>query len=250
MDNKIGFLGFGEIGQAVYKVYQNSGLNFSFFVKDLNRNDELKDIDVLNVAIPFNDSFNFIDTVKDVIQSSGAKLVIIHSTIAVGTTRALKQSFPAVKIVHSPCRGIHPNLYEGLLTFPKFVGATNDEDLDVAAKHLTSLKLKTVNCDNCETTELAKLLDTSYYGICIAYHGEAKKACDKFGANFEQVMTTYNQTYNEGYTILGKQNVVRPVLLPPDGGIGGHCVVENAELLSKQFQSPALDLIVHYKRKK
>ena len=51
MDNKIGFLGFGEIGQAIHKLYQNSGLFFSYFIKDLNRHDELKDLDVLNVAI-------------------------------------------------------------------------------------------------------------------------------------------------------------------------------------------------------
>ena len=93
-------------------------------------------------------------------------------------------------------------------------------------------------------------MDTSYYGVCIAYHGEALRASEKFGANFDQVMSVYNQTYNEGYSKLGKQNVVRPVLTPPVDGIGGHCVVENAELLGKQFQSTALDLILQYKRNK
>jgi UDP-N-acetyl-D-mannosaminuronate dehydrogenase len=250
MDNKIGFLGFGEIGQAVHKLYQNSGLLFSCFVKDLNRHDELKDLDVLNIAIPFNESFDFVETVKKEIQASNTKLAIIHSTVSVGTTRKLKQLLPHVKIVHSPCRGIHPNLYEGLLTFPKFVGAINDEDLDAAATHLSSLKLNVAKCDNAETTELAKLLDTSYYGICIAYHGEAKKACEKFGANFDQAMTAYNKSYNESYTALGKPNVVRPTLTSPEGGIGGHCIVENAELLSRQCQSLALDLIKQYKKQK
>lgn len=248
---KIGILGYGEIGQAIHKVYLNSTTqNFQVFVKDLNKDDGLLDLDVLNVSIPYNDSFDFVKAVKEVIESSCAKLTIIHSTVAVGTIRRLKEILSDKKIVHSPCRGIHPNLYEGIRTFPKFIGSTNTEDTSEASKHLTSVGIKVIECENSETTELAKLLDTSYYGVCIAYHGEALKACGKFGANFEQVMTTYNQTYNEGYTQLGKANVVRPVLSAPVDGIGGHCVVENAELLLKQFQSPALDFIIQYKRKK
>lgn len=249
---KIGILGYGEIGQAIHKLYVNRGLATPFHVsiKDLDRDDGLVDLDVLNVSIPCNSSFDFIETVKDVILSSKAKLTIVHSTVEVGTIRKLKGLIPQAGVVHSPCRGVHPNLYEGIMTFVKFVGAPAIPDARAAEAHLNSLGVKTIVCDNSETTELAKLLDTSYYGICIAYHGEAKKACEKFGANFDQVMTTYNRTYNEGYTALGKSSVVRPVLTPPEGGIGGHCVVENAELLSKQFNSPALDFIVTYKRNK
>jgi hypothetical protein len=249
---KIGILGYGEIGQTIHKLYDNNtnSKSFQVFIKDLNKDDGFVDLDILNVSIPYNDSFDFLKAVKDVIQTSKTKLAIIHSTVAVGTIRKLKELVPQTAIVHSPCRGVHPNLYEGIMTFPKFVGAPLIEDAAIAVEHLNSLNVKTILCDNSETTELAKLLDTSYYGICIAYHGEAKKACEKFGANFDQVMTTYNQTYNEGYTTLGKSNVVRPVLSAPAGGIGGHCVVENAELLSKQFVSPALDFIVTYKRKK
>jgi len=41
----------------------------------------------------------------------------------------------------------------------------------------------------------------------------------------------WNKQYNDGYTKLGKSNVVRPVLTPPSGKIGGHCVSQNFELL-------------------
>ena len=247
---RIGILGYGEIGQAIHKFYNNSANLFDVFIKDLQRDDGLMNIDVLNVSIPYNESFDFVETLKNISISSNAKLIIVHSTVAVGTIKKLKNLLPQVSIAHSPCRGIHPNLYEGILTFPKFVGAQSVAEASTAALHLNSLGIKTIICDNSETTELAKLLDTSYYGICIAYHGEAQKACEKFGANFDQVMTEYNRTYNEGYVSLMKPNVVRPVLTSPVNGIGGHCVVENAELLLKQFQSPALEFILQYKRKK
>jgi UDP-N-acetyl-D-mannosaminuronate dehydrogenase len=117
---------------------------------------------------------------------------------------------------------------------------------------LEKLGLKTKVFYPSVTTELGKLLDTSYYGLCIAWHGEMKKISDKLGVNFEEVVTAFNKTYNEGYKKLGKSNVVRPVLYPPQktGGIGGHCVIPNAELLKKYFKSKALDLILEYKPKK
>ena len=45
-----------------------------------------------------------------------------------------------------------------------------------------------------------------------------------------QVYTWANETYNQGYKELGKENVIRPVLFPPKGEIGGHCVVPNFNL--------------------
>ena len=100
------------------------------------------------------------------------------------------------------------------------------------------------------TTEIGKLLDTSYYGLCIAWHGEMKKICNKFKVDFKKAVTGFNQTYNEGYKKLGKSNVMRPVLYPPKGGIGGHCICENAEIIKIFGKSQALDLILKYKPKK
>jgi len=246
--NTVGILGFGEIGRALHEVYALSSKSFNVKVKDLERDDGLVDLDVLNIALPFNDSFDFIRTVEEAAILSGSKIVIIHSTVPVGTTKKLKQSLTSAAVCHSPCRGVHPNLFEGIMTFEKIIGATSQEDARLASIHLEELGIKTRICTNSETTELAKLLDTTYYGLCIAFHGEAAKACEKLGADFEDVMTSYNTTYNEGYTKLGKKNVVRPVLHAPTNGIGGHCVVQNAELLKKQIESDVLDLIISYKK--
>jgi UDP-N-acetyl-D-mannosaminuronate dehydrogenase len=247
---RVGILGHGEIGKAIHEVYRKSSLTSDILVKDLNRDDHLVDLDVLNVSIPFNDSFDFMEVVCGVVKQSNTRILIVHSTIPVGTTRKLKELLgPAIAVAHSPCRGVHPHLYEGIMTFPKYVGSISKEDAVKVSDHLTSLGISTHICENSESSELAKLLDTSYYGICIAFHGEALRACKQFGANFEDVMTVYNETYNSGYSSLGKTNVVRPVLTPPEEGIGGHCVVQNADLLMKQFDSKALELITDYRKK-
>jgi len=250
---RIGLLGHGEIGKAVRTVYTvraqllGTEPNFCFLIKDLDRDDGLTGLDVLHVVIPFSD--NFVSIVEKEIIDSAAKMTIIHSTVAVGTTSKIQDFLLGSEIVHSPCRGVHPKLYEGLMTFPKFVGGRHASAVHSAVEHMRSLGINAVECKNAETTELAKLLDTAYYGVCIAFHGEAARACEKFGADFHDVMTAFNSSYNDGYKKLGRTDVVRPVLTPPGSEIGGHCVVQNAELLKTQFDSTALELILEYKKK-
>lgn len=232
--SKIGILGFGEVGQAIAKFYKNSR------IKDLKKDDGLEGVEILNVCIPWSE--NFVNIVKKEIKKIKPKLTIIHSTIAPGATKKI-----GGMVVHSPIRGVHPKLFEGIKTFVKYIGADNKRVGRLAEGHLKSLGIKTKIFTPSITTEIGKLLDTSYYGLCIAWHGDMRKICDKLGVDFEKAVTDFNKTYNEGYTKLGKRNVVRPVLYPPKGGIGGHCVVQNTEILKKYFKSEAFDLILKHK---
>jgi len=240
MKENIGILGFGEVGKAIAKFYKNPK------IKDLNRNDNLIGVNILHVCIPQSD--NFIKIVSNEIKKIKPKLIIINSTVLPGTTQKLSKLFKGI-VVHSPIRGVHPFLHEGVRTFIKYIGADNKKAGLMAKRHFESLGIKTKVFNNSKATELGKILDTTYYGVCIAWTAEMKKICDKFGVRFEDTVTDFNQTYNEGYAKLGKKNVVRPVLYPIKGGIGGHCVVPNAEILKKYFKSEAIDLILKYKNK-
>jgi len=236
--SKIGILGYGQVGQAIAKFYKKPK------IKDLNRNDGLKGVEILHVCLPWTE--NFIGIVKKEIKKIKPKLTIVHSTVAPKTTKKI-----GGMVVHSPIRGVHPHLYKGIRTFIKYIGADNKKAGEMAKRHLENLGTKTKVFYPSVTTELGKLLDTSYYGLVIAWHGEMKKICDKLGVNFEEAVTDFNKTYNEGYKKLGKLNVVRPVLYPPQKttGITGHCVVPNAQILKKYFKSQALDLLLEYKPK-
>ncbi len=241
----IGVFGNGEVGSAIAKFYQNPR------IKDLNRDDDLARVEILNVCIPWSD--NFIEIVKKEIEEIKPQLTIIHSTVAPGTTKEIiAQLSPDAggMIVHSPVRGVHPNIHKGIKTFVKYVGAENEEAGKLAQKHLESLGIKTELFTPATTTEMGKLLDTSYYGVCIAWHGEMKKMCDQLGIDFEKTVTSFNKTYNQGYHELGMYNVIRPVLYPPNKCINGHCVINNSEILKKYFESEALDLILKYAVKK
>ena len=231
--NDVGLLGYGEVGRAIARFYQNPK------IKDLGKDDGLKGVDVLHVCIPWSD--RFVEIVKQEIGRIKPKLTIIHSTVAPGTTKEI-----GGMTVHSPIRGIHPDLYEGIKAFVKYIGADNEEAGKLAKEHLESVGIKTKVFMPSVTTEIGKLFSTSYYGVCIAWHGEMKRMCDELGVDFEKAVNDFNETYNEGYAKLGKKNVVRPVLYPPKKDIGGHCILPNAKILKKYIDSEAINLILKY----
>jgi len=218
--DQVGILGYGDVGQALAKFYKHPK------IKTLDRDDGLKGVKILHICIPWTD--DFVKIVKKEIKEIQPELTIIHSTVAPGTTKKI-----GGMTVHSPVRGVHPYLYEGIKTFVKYIGADNKKAGNLAKKHLEGLGIRTKVFYPSTTTEIGKLLSTTYYGLCIAWHGEMKKICDKFGIDFEKAVTDFNKTYNEGYTKLGKHNVIRPVLYPPKNGIGGHCLLENTILLKE-----------------
>jgi len=238
--SRVGILGFGEVGQAIAKFYKNPK------IKDLKRKDGLKEIEVLHICIPWSD--DFVRIVKEEIKTTRSRLTIIHSTVAPGATKKIISSLPndLKMVVHSPVRGAHPNLYPGIKTFVKYIGAEEKQAGRIAKEHLESLGIKTEVFIPSVTTELGKLFSTCYYALCIAWHGEMEKICGKAGVNFNQAVSDFNESYNDGYATLKKKNVVRPILSPPQKGIGGHCLIPNAKILKKYQRSKALDLILEY----
>lgn len=229
-------IGLGEIGSALCQLIEESG-KYKLFKKDIEEIEIKEEIDVMHVCIPYTN--NFVNIVVNYIKKYNPKLTIINSTIRLGTTKEIYNK-TMKRIVHSPVRGKHPKLREGLLLFVKFIGPANKEAGEDAKEHFQSLGIKTEVMKSAIETELGKLFDTTYYGLCIAYHQEMERICKKFNADFEQIVTRFNETYNDGCKI-SNPNVVRPVLYP--GFIGGHCVMPNIGILKKDVKSYFLKAI-------
>ena len=245
---KIGIIGYGEIGQSLEKLYL--GKDFVIQINDtgLDKSEIESNVDILNIAIPFTSKDTFVEVVSKYITEVKPELTIIHSTVTPGTTLDVIKNTKNNNIIHSPVRGVHPNLYEGLKTFIKFIGSDNKEATILAKNHYDEIDLKYEIFESSKATELAKVLSTTYYGMCIAFHNDINNLCKEHNVKFDEVATKWNKTYNEGYSKLGMSNVIRPVLYPPkDGKIGGHCVVPNAELCKQFFDSKVLDYILELK---
>jgi len=234
----IAIIGNGEIGSSLARVYQAK--NIEPMIKDLDLDTVKSKVKILNICLPY--SVKFVEITNAYIDKYQPKITIVHSTVPVGTTKQLNGP-----VVHSPIRGIHPNLKQGIETFYKFIGYNNLQDLELTKEHYIQLGIKWIDVENSDATELAKLTSTTYYGLCIAWHGEMKKMCNTHNIDFG-VINKWTETYNSGYIELDMPGVVRPNLYPPSDDIGGHCIIANTELLLTQFESMALDFIVQYKK--
>jgi UDP-glucose 6-dehydrogenase len=87
--------------------------------------------------------------------------------------------------------------------------------------------LKTKLLSSPEATELAKLTETTYFGLIIAWAQEVERYCDQS-----------SQDYNEITSFWEEIKYLPQVKFFP-GVIGGHCVMPNIEILSR-FEDAAL----------
>lgn len=224
-------LGTGQIGSALLKVLKGTYTVYGLDKTDMEKA-EFEDslgtcFDVLHISFPYSDKF--VDYVKKYQKMFGGAhtLVIIHSTVPMGTTEQIDNA------VHSPVRGIHPNLEDGIRTFTKFFGGKRAEE---AADYFRNIQPHIV-CKttlNPRNTERMKLWDTSIYGVNIALEKMIWDDCEENGLDFDVVYTLSSQSYNAGYEKLGHPEYKKYVLTHIPGKIGGHCVTQNLALLKNK----------------
>ena len=227
-------IGFGEIGQSLFNIlHERYGDNVQH--KDL---EELTgQFDILHICYGYSDKF--VEITKQYISEYKPRLVIIHSTVPVGITRLCGDV-----CVNSPCRGRHPHLEEGLRTFIKYIGGIDMEKVKLAMTILEDAGIPTKIVDKPETSELAKLGCTTYYGLQILFQKEFKKLCDQVGADYDIAYRDLNESYALGYIKLNEPQFVRPILKDMPGQIGGHCVIKNCEILNDSFNWPIAKFIL------
>lgn len=212
-------LGKGEVGTALLEVLEPY---YEIGVFDLNPPD-VDGVKVLHICFPYSDAF--VAEVKRYKERYKPLYTVIHSTVPVGTSALCGAT-------HSPVRGNHAYMAESLRTFVKFVGG---QDADAVAEYFNRAGLRVQICRRSETTELAKLLCTTFYGVCIEYVKAAEAACVGEGVPFAEAWTLWQRTYNEGYEAVGRPEFRRPILSPMQGKIGGHCVLPNARIFDFPF---------------
>jgi len=215
-------VGLGEVGSAIKNIV--GGVYVTRSAGDWDG----REVDVVHICTPYTEekAADFEAMIEHYKKKS--KLVIVHSSVPVGTCDALD-------VVHSPIRGIHPELEKGIRTFVKYFGGKRAAE---AAKIFSDLGLKTQVFSDAKTTEALKLWDTTQYGYLIMLEKTIYKWCREHGVNYEDVYIKANKDYNEGYVELGRPDVVRPWLKHMPGPIGGHCIIPNSKLLGSEFEIP------------
>ncbi|MFL6449636.1 MAG: hypothetical protein ACJ746_18430 [Bryobacteraceae bacterium] len=224
--NSVVVVGLGEVGRPLFELV--SGHHDAIGV-DIAPAKEVGDVGVLHICFPFQIE-DFVGETARYINLFNPHLTIIESTVAIGTTRAIAEQTGAA-VVNSPVRGKHARMLEEMRMYTKFIGAMDTASGDHAARHFESMGLRTKVLSSPEATELAKLSETTYFGLLIAWAQELERYCQATGANYHEVVSFYDEI-----------SFFPPVKFFP-GVIGGHCVMPNIELLKSYHPSVLLDAI-------
>lgn len=121
---------------------------------------------------------------------------------------------------------------EGIRTFTKFFAG---EGAEIAAAVFAEQGVTVEVVEEPEETEAGKLWELAHYGLVIRAQKAIYQWCQDRELDPEVVYRRFAETYNEGYAALGMGHVVRPVIRPMPGDIGGHCVLKNARHLDHQI---------------
>jgi hypothetical protein len=221
-------VGIGEVGSALATVLERAG---EVLRHDLEPREFDQPIGVMHICFPFSSHAQFIATARSYIERFKPSLTIVNSTVVPGTTRALARACHA-PIVYSPVRGKHARMTEDLMHYVKFVSSTDARAAQRAREHFESAGMKTRTMRQVETLELAKLAETTYFGLLIAFAQEMNRFAQQAGADYDEAYEFFDEV----------EFLPRWRYFP--GFIGGHCVIPNVHLLKQVAASPLLDGIL------
>jgi UDP-glucose 6-dehydrogenase len=222
-------IGVGEVGGALAQVLERS---MPVLRLDLDPAQVDGPIGVMHICFPFVQPDGFKHAVAEYVKRFHPALTIINSTVTPGTTRAIAQACNA-PIVFSPVRGKHYRMQSDLLRYDKFVAATDALAAQQAAEYFERAGMKTRRLQRPETLELAKLAETSYFGLLIAFAQELNRFADHVGGSYQEAATFFEEV-----EFLPRWNYF-------PGFIGGHCVIPNLRLLAQVRQCNLFDAIVN-----
>jgi UDP-N-acetyl-D-mannosaminuronate dehydrogenase len=219
--------GLGEIGNPLLQILSRT---FPCTGIDVDPVQIEEPCSVLHICYPFQIA-GFSRVTAQYIHRLHPKLTIIHATVPPGTTRDIQTAVAGSLVAYSPVRGKHAVMQEAMLRYVKFVAAPKPAATWEALAHLRQAGFQTATMATPEIAELAKLLETTYLGVLVAWTQEMERLAVQYGGTFSEV-----NRFVEEVSYL-------PAHIFP-GVIGGHCVLPNIDLLRSRVNSRFLDLVV------
>jgi UDP-N-acetyl-D-mannosaminuronate dehydrogenase len=221
-------VGLGEVGGALAAVLDRKE---TVLRHDLDRVKIEEPIGTMHVCIPFQSQHQFETVALGYISRFQPALTIINSTVLPGTTRSIAEKSGS-PVAYSPVRGKHVKMEQDLVRYYKFVAAPSRVDAASAEAHFQAAGMKTRRMGEVESLELAKLAETTYFGVCIAFAQEMNRYAERVGGDYSEAIDFFDEV-----DFLPRQRYF-------PGFIGGHCVIPNIKLLLQIAPSNALEAIL------
>lgn len=173
-------------------------------------------------------------------------LVIVRSTVPVGTSRALvlatlRGRNPEASLAFCPERTVQGAALMELRSLPQVIGAVDARSADLAERLFSRLTSSIVHLSSPEAAEMVKLVNNCHTDLLYGFGNEIALLASNHGIDPLEVIRGANEGYTErsdGFA------VVRPRIAKP-GFVGGGCLSKDPYLLLQSLGSrdPSLSLV-------
>lgn len=208
--------------------------------------DAPSDIYVITVGTPVDPVTKdpIVQTIKAAAQSVGKvlsrdNLVVLRSTIMVGTTRNLVipelEKSSGLKagrdffVSFCPERTAEGRALKELKYLPQIIGGFDEKSSELAARLFNAYTPTTVNVESLEAAELCKLIDNSFRDVRFAFANQIAEIGETLGLDIHRVIEAVNLNYS------------RNDIPKPSPGVGGPCLIKDPYILRKVFEEGGLD---------
>jgi UDP-glucose 6-dehydrogenase len=232
---KIGVIGGGVVGKATARTY----LEFAEEVRVYDQDPTRRTVDLWNLPLQCDIVFVCLpETALDGyfgspgIQELGRDVnFVLKSTVPVGTTRRLAETYKLPNLVHSP-EFLTARCAEADARLParNIVGLVKRDApwlINLYRQRFPGIPVLAMTSDE---SEAVKLMTNAYYAVKVAFFNEARTLADARGLDWERVRAG---VLSGG--VIGEHHTRVP---GPDGqrGFGGACLVKDLEHFIKAFQ--------------
>jgi UDP-N-acetyl-D-mannosaminuronate dehydrogenase len=222
-------VGLGEIGRPLYdlilKAYPKTrGI-------DLEPVAINEPVGLMQVCFPHDLAQGFVATTVSYAKKYRPEVIVVNSTVKPGTTREIQKA-TGLPTVYSPIRGKHVRMHDDILKYQKFVAGQDKVAVERAKTVFSRAGMKVATMDTPEALELAKLCETTYFGVLLAWAQEMERFSKKMNADYFDLVRFFEEI-----------DYLPRVTFRP-GHIGGHCIMPNIAILKSRFESGFLDAIV------
>lgn len=215
-------VGLGEVGGPLLEILRGAHQAVGRDLEDR----AFHGVRILHLCFPYGP--DFVSAAAGYVARYQPEVVVVNSTVVPGTTRAIEEA-AGTPAVYSPVRGKHTRMTEELRHYRKFVAGSRAQAVTLVSDHFAAAGVTTQRMSSPESLEIAKLLETTYFGVLIAWAQEMDRFTASVGADYWEALGFFEEV-----------GFFPPVSFEP-GFIGGHCVMPNLELLEQVRPSVFID---------
>ncbi len=204
------------------------------FVEHIDDIDAALSVYIITVGTPLNAQgkprMDMIERVAEDIAGNldGKELVILRSTVQLGTTRrvvlsVLQQAKKDFMLAYCPERTVEGNAMEELFSLPQIVGGLNALSAWRASIFFQRITPTTLRVSSLEAAEIIKLLDNSFRDLHFAIGNEVALLCAAAGLDGREVIYAANKGYQR-------------TQIPLPGFVGGPCLHKDPHILVESMR--------------